>query len=232
MIKTNDQPAAERGPTTRERLFEAAMDVFAARGFSGTTTRAICEAAGANLALLNYHFGSKEALWGLVVCALNERLAAIARDALCEPADDLAAGVAAFLRQVVRALLADPRPMRVMVWAQLEAGSDPRGFDPGLFVGGPHPALLVAAYEEPVRAAIAFLESEQRAGRIPADVDCGVAVLTFYGLLAEPVIEPAVHLRILGRDPSDPAHAARVERHLVRSGLRLLGLTDPEETDP
>lgn len=53
--------------STQGRILEAARQCFARSGFEGTTTRAIAEAAGANLALVHYHFGSKEALYRRVI---------------------------------------------------------------------------------------------------------------------------------------------------------------------
>ncbi|MGE0710468.1 MAG: CerR family C-terminal domain-containing protein [Planctomycetota bacterium] len=50
-------------PSTRERLLEAAGEVFAAQGFAGATVRAICQRADANVAAVNYHFGDKESLY-------------------------------------------------------------------------------------------------------------------------------------------------------------------------
>ena len=47
---------------TKLTLIEAAGELFAAHGFDGTSVRAICERAGANVAAINYHFGSKENL--------------------------------------------------------------------------------------------------------------------------------------------------------------------------
>jgi len=52
----------DRGAETRERLIEAALDVFGRYGFEGATTRQIAKEAKANLAAIVYHFGSKEAL--------------------------------------------------------------------------------------------------------------------------------------------------------------------------
>lgn len=50
-------------PNTRERLLEAAGNLFAQNGFHQTTIAEICDAAEANIAAVNYHFGDKEALY-------------------------------------------------------------------------------------------------------------------------------------------------------------------------
>jgi len=52
---------------TKERLLAAATRVFADRGFKDTTVREICTLAGANLAAVNYHFGSKDKLYSTVL---------------------------------------------------------------------------------------------------------------------------------------------------------------------
>ncbi len=52
---------------TKVRLMAAAKKVFADRGFKETTVREICALAGANLAAVNYHFGSKNKLYSEVL---------------------------------------------------------------------------------------------------------------------------------------------------------------------
>ncbi len=47
---------------TRDCLLDAAERLFAERGFARASVRAITEAAGTNVAAINYHFGSKLAL--------------------------------------------------------------------------------------------------------------------------------------------------------------------------
>lgn len=50
------------GHATRERLLDAAEQLFGEHGFEGTSIRAVTEAAGTAVSAANYHFGSKEAL--------------------------------------------------------------------------------------------------------------------------------------------------------------------------
>lgn len=47
----------------RDRIMEAALDVFAERGYKATTVRSICAQAGVNVAAIQYYFGGKEALY-------------------------------------------------------------------------------------------------------------------------------------------------------------------------
>ncbi len=49
-------------PDTRSRILDAAENLFVEHGLDATTLRMITAEAKANLAAVNYHFGSKEAL--------------------------------------------------------------------------------------------------------------------------------------------------------------------------
>ncbi|BBD09817.1 CerR family C-terminal domain-containing protein [Desulfovibrio ferrophilus] len=53
--------------STKERLFKAAIRVFAEKGYEAATVRDICHRADANVASVNYHYGDKEKLYFQVV---------------------------------------------------------------------------------------------------------------------------------------------------------------------
>jgi AcrR family transcriptional regulator len=58
-IPASSLTPSPEGPRTRERLLDTAEDLFAARGYRGTSVRHITSRAGCNLAAVNYHFGGK-----------------------------------------------------------------------------------------------------------------------------------------------------------------------------
>jgi len=53
----------EASVDTRDRLLEAAGDLFSRQGFRRTTVAQVCARARANIAAVNYHFGGKRELY-------------------------------------------------------------------------------------------------------------------------------------------------------------------------
>ncbi|WP_213362123.1 CerR family C-terminal domain-containing protein [Brachymonas denitrificans] len=63
------RPARSDGQLARERLLAEALRLFSEQGFARTSTRAIAQAAGANISAISYYFGDKQ---GLYRCAFLE----------------------------------------------------------------------------------------------------------------------------------------------------------------
>lgn len=53
--------------STKDRILEAAAEIFGREGFKATTIRRIATDAGVNIAAINYHFRDKEGLYAAVL---------------------------------------------------------------------------------------------------------------------------------------------------------------------
>ena len=66
----------------KERIFQAALQLFARQGFAGTGLRELAARAEVNLAMINYFFGSKKALFKEIMDNFFEGYLAIAKKEL------------------------------------------------------------------------------------------------------------------------------------------------------
>ncbi|RFM28897.1 TetR family transcriptional regulator [Deminuibacter soli] len=55
------------GTDKKEHIINTAIELFAVKGFEGTSIRDLAAAAGVNIAMINYYFGSKEKLFESMV---------------------------------------------------------------------------------------------------------------------------------------------------------------------
>lgn len=103
-----------RGDSTKLSILDAAERCFAEGSFDGVSLRAITEAAGVDLALVNYHFGSKENLLREVVGRRARvvhddrvRLLEEARHDAGTSSPSVEAIVTAFLKPLLRRIASD-----------------------------------------------------------------------------------------------------------------------------
>lgn len=98
--------AAEVGDHgTRERLLDAAGEVFAEHGYEQATIREICRRAGANIAGVSYHFGDKKTLYIEVIayahrCADEYDPSQEALSASTPPSERLRHFIATFMQRI------------------------------------------------------------------------------------------------------------------------------------
>ncbi len=99
---------------TKERILDVSERLFADRGFSETSLRDITSEAGVNLAAVNYHFGSKEALLSAI---LERRFRPIndKRIALLDQLEAAAGKPGPELEDILRAFLGPP----FYAWAEM-----------------------------------------------------------------------------------------------------------------
>jgi AcrR family transcriptional regulator len=116
MIRTNDKERKQLDPAkTRADILEAALLLFAERGYSGTSIADMASKANVPKSLVQYHFGSKSDLWQAclkhcaapMIEALDRHLAGQGE------LDDL-------LRTRIRIHLDHPELGRLIAWASIE----------------------------------------------------------------------------------------------------------------
>lgn len=96
---------SQESEATRDRLLQSAGEEFARVGFRSASVRAICEAAGANVSAVKYHFGSKEelylAVWAVAAAEMVAEEPMPRVGEFAEPRDALRGFVAWFMRLVL-----------------------------------------------------------------------------------------------------------------------------------
>lgn len=109
-------PAEER----RRQIVEAAAELFARKGFQGTTTREIAEAVGGSEAMIFKYFPTKEELYSAIIEAKAKTDEILAATAQAATAKDDAGVFQAIGRSMIETTEADPTLMRLLLFSALE----------------------------------------------------------------------------------------------------------------
>ncbi len=77
-----ENQTSNNGARTRDKILDAAEELFGLRGFAAVSLRDITNGADVTLALASYHFGTKENLFGAVVARRAQNLCDIRKERL------------------------------------------------------------------------------------------------------------------------------------------------------
>jgi AcrR family transcriptional regulator len=192
------RPPKQMAGDTKEALLEAALTLFATRGYEGTSVRAISRAAGLSDSGLYAHFGSKRALFEAALARLGPTgmVAAIdtAHQALAGP------DPAAFVRALVGRLVDDWSAAQSRQLVSLVA-RDGLIHDPAL-TGGIHIA---------VRALARHFRRWIEAGQLRDDM--GSPEDLAYALIGPMALTRVLWLHDGAQDPDIDGARERVMRH-------------------
>ncbi len=205
------RPVNADADATRQRMLEAAVELFAEGGLGGTSVRDVAGAAGVSLAMVHHYFGSKDDLYDACIDATYTELSAMKG----ELARELAS--AAPLRELFsRAVVTSFRfarehrtAVRLLVRAAVSSGElHPRGRK-----------LLLEALDVVSTAVGARLERSPSELRLP--LQSVVFLVARYAAQDESEMAAVVGI------PAREKHRARaaVEEHLVGVALDSFGLS-------
>jgi len=180
------RPPSKASRDTRSAILDAALDLFAERGYHGASIRALATAVGVRESALYHHFANKEALLdGLLTAAVERRARALEEEAALASTgslDDVLGRLAGWLssllespaeRKLLRLLVALPAPSPSSSPASSKDNGDRFG------------ALL----DRPKRALAQIHRELRRTGRLRDDVEVDVFIAALAGplLLAGPL---------------------------------------------
>lgn len=127
---------------TEERIFKAALCVFARKGKEGARMQEIADAAAINKAMLHYYFRSKDKLYEEVFRFVFQRFMLSLSNALNE-APTFAETLRVFIDGYVDLIREDPHVIRLMVNANLSGQPIMRGeLKQEMLASQMHPPLL------------------------------------------------------------------------------------------
>jgi len=199
---------------TREALLDAAERLFADRGFAGVGVREIVEHAGANIAAISYHFGSKADLYRETVARALRRSGSVD---IWEPLSDAprtpeaaATALARFVRRFLAEAVASERPSVACGLIVREAAEPTEAIDCVIrdFIR-PHQKMMIDA----LRA----IRPETTDADLKLHAESIIGQLLHYRTF-RPFIE-----RIGVADFDFPGEVVRVADHIAGSALRALG---------
>jgi AcrR family transcriptional regulator len=208
-MKTALQKAREAPSSTKARILAAAEEVFAARGFDGSSTREIAAAAGVNISSLHYHWESKETLYLAVLQDIYDRVIALARESVRPRAGGGSrAAIETTLGRLVDFFWDHPTIPRLLLRRLLEREGDG---PPRVERDVPSPAW--AAYSELARQI--GLPAMRR-------TDAQLSMLTINSVLLVFTLDSHAYARLLGGRLGNPALRRTVRTHIIGVALRLL----------
>jgi TetR/AcrR family transcriptional regulator len=183
----------------RAKVLQAAIEEFADHGLSGARVDRIAQRAGANKQLIYYYFGDKDGLFDAAVRKMIDQFREVRAHIPVELADRPAAYFKSFAE--------DQKFLRILQWEALAIGE-----------GDAVEEESRAAYS---RSGVTVLKAEQKAGKIPADLDAAQLFLSFQALAAHPFAFPQMTRFITGRNASDPVFQRERIKFLKRLGAKI-----------
>ncbi len=162
---------------TKQRILDAALHEFSAKGIAGARVEAIATRANVNKRMLYYYFGSKDGLFREILRRRVDEGAAALESADVSKPDRLA--------KSQRGILQDSEYMRLLAWEALES----------------RPSQPVNAtsrrrfFEQWVDA----VTEEQLAGNLPDDLDPAQLVLSEFFLVVGPMMLPQITRLVTGK---------------------------------
>lgn len=196
---------------TRERILEAADQLFGELGFDVATTRDIALRSGVNKALIHYHFGTKDDLLEAVLDGYYAKLGEALQTALGRRRS--LAGQVEDLLDAYADFLADHRTFTRIVQREVSSGR--------------HVERVVQRTLPMFQLGVTWFGASVK--RAPKDFDAVNVLTTVYGMVVTWFTYGEVLRALTGEDPFSAAALAARKRHVRKVVALLLAEVEAKE---
>ena len=190
--RSTRKPAARNPQQSQERILEAALKEFAAKGFAGARVDVIARRANINKRMLYHYFGDKEGLFREVL----RRKIAERRAWLAASPEDPSGSLPALFELACR----DSDWVRLLEWEALQWGEKE--------------VIDETRRQEVFAQAVERIRGQQTRRLLEPDLDPGQLLLSMMALTAYPVAFPQLARLATGLSVSDPKFQKQREQFL------------------
>ena len=195
------------GEERREQIISSAVELFAAHGFAGVTTRSIATGAGISEAMIYKHFSGKEELYDAVIMCYANVIAERIKKIFAVQEGDYREKMVNTARAFIDFISNDQKIMRVMLYSGLQD----------------HP------FAEKYFRAIGFkvfsiiqdaITKAQQEGKVRNDVDAQYCTLLFFGTVVYYNLAKKLILKRVFTDVDDERFIEHLDK-VFFNGIKL-----------
>ncbi len=194
---------------TRDALLKAAGDLFAARGYEGTSVKDICESAGVNVSLVSYHFEGKEGLYRAVLEQFSSKGLELAERILTVPQskEEFLVRLKMFAEEIVSAHAQNPNCTRIIHRESIM--DNPVVKD-----------VFEKSFARVFQKFLEFITSAQKQGFVRADFDPIIGASAFFGSVTHFCNTDPIRKAVFGLSIKDDKFRAKAVDQLVQIFVR------------
>jgi len=202
---------------TKDRILQAAQEVFAERGFDGASTREIAARADVNISSLHYHWDSKETLYRGIFAHIYRQLVTLVQDEITRPetSEEARAMIARTMGSIFDAFADDPTIPKLLLRRLIEA-----------------PELDDAAVSETLGPSWKVFQdwARQFSGNEISAHDISFVLLAVQSSLLVSMLDTPHVGMMLGGSVREPKRRVRVRKQLIALVEKLMGVEEEPRT--
>lgn len=193
---------------SEQKLIQAAVQVFADKGFEGASLKEISENAGVNIALISYYFQGKEGLFRTCIESLGKKELEMAQSLLVSPQtqEEVKIRLELFIDQIFRSYSKHPEVTQ-LIHREFERGSQDIE------------DIFQKTYYKVFETLVEFLNSSRKSGFLKKDMDPKMTAVFLFGCLVNLTRMNPCHERLLGFSIHQPTTRKRVTQRLLNTFL-------------